>query len=321
MGRYSGQKCPVCSQKFQDSDEVVVCPVCGTPHHRQCWIDDGGCRNANLHGTDFQWKATATASDRPDFDEKRDLGEICPVCGKNNPKNTLFCPGCGTPLGAGRAQQAPGGQQSYRPPFGFPFAQPFDDQQSIQGIPVKEVASVVKINAFSYIPKFLRMERKKVPVSFNWFAFLLAPFWFIYRKMYLIGGILTALLLAFGIAMAPAVNAGYEELYDFYEVAAQAETSPEQLTQLQSQLLKSANVQAMMISSAVNLLLMVASGFAANPAYRHHVVHKAKKARTIEDPYAREKFLQRWSGVNIWAAVVSYLLYRLAGMAVSYFLL
>lgn len=321
MGRYSGQKCPVCSQKFQDSDEVVVCPVCGTPHHRQCWIDDGGCRNANLHGTDFQWKATATASDRPDFDEKRDLGEICPVCGKNNPKNTLFCPGCGTPLGAGRAQQAPGGQQSYRPPFGFPFAQPFDDQQSIQGIPVKEVASVVKINAFSYIPKFLRMERKKVPVSFNWFAFLLAPFWFIYRKMYLVGGILTALLLAFGIAMAPAVNAGYEELYDFYEVAAQAETSPEQLTQLQSQLLKSANVQAMMISSAVNLLLMVVSGFAANPAYRHHVVHKAKKARTIEDPYAREKFLQRWSGVNIWAAVVSYLLYRLAGMAVSYFLL
>lgn len=321
MGRYSGQKCPVCSQKFQDSDEVVVCPVCGTPHHRQCWIDDGGCRNANLHGTDFQWKATATASDRPDFDEKRDLGEICPVCGKNNPKNTLFCPGCGTPLGAGRAQQAPGGQQSYRPPFGFPFAQPFDDQQSIQGIPVKEVASVVKINAFSYIPKFLRMERKKVPVSFNWFAFLLAPFWFIYRKMYLVGGILTALLLAFGIAMAPAVNAGYEELYDFYEVAAQAETSPEQLTQLQSQLLKSANVQAMMISSAVNLLLMVASGFAANPAYRHHVVHKAKKARTIEDPYVREKFLQRWSGVNIWAAVVSYLLYRLAGMAVSYFLL
>lgn len=321
MGRYSGQKCPVCSQKFQDSDEVVVCPVCGTPHHRQCWIDDGGCRNANLHGTDFQWKATATASDRPDFDEKRDLGEICPVCGKNNPKNTLFCPGCGTPLGVGRAQQAPGGQQSYRPPFGFPFAQPFDDQQSIQGIPVKEVASVVKINAFSYIPKFLRMERKKVPVSFNWFAFLLAPFWFIYRKMYLVGGILTALLLAFGIAMAPAVNAGYEELYDFYEVAAQAETSPEQLTQLQSQLLKSANVQAMMISSAVNLLLMVASGFVANPAYRHHVVHKAKKARTIEDPYAREKFLQRWSGVNIWAAVVSYLLYRLAGMAVSYFLL
>lgn len=321
MGRYSGQKCPVCSQKFQDSDEVVVCPVCGTPHHRQCWIDDGGCRNANLHGTDFQWKATATASDRPDFDEKRDLGEICPVCGKNNPKNTLFCPGCGTPLGARRAQQAPGGQQSYRPPFGFPFAQPFDDQQSIQGIPVKEVASVVKINAFSYIPKFLRMERKKVPVSFNWFAFLLAPFWFIYRKMYLVGGILTALLLAFGIAMAPAVNAGYEELYDFYEVAAQAETSPEQLTQLQSQLLKSANVQAMMISSAVNLLLMVASGFAANPAYRHHVVHKAKKARTIEEPYAREKFLQRWSGVNIWAAVVSYLLYRLAGMAVSYFLL
>lgn len=319
MGRYSGQKCPVCSQKFQDSDEVVVCPVCGTPHHRQCWIDYGGCRNANLHGTDFQWKPTATASDRPDFDEKRDLGEICPVCGKNNPKNTLFCPGCGTPLGAGRSQQAPGGQQTRTSPFGVPFGHPFDENQSIRGIPVKEVAAVVKVSTFSYIPKFLRMERKKVPISFNWFAFLLTPFWFIYRKMYAVGGILIALMLAFGIAMAPAVNAGYDEIYDFYEAAAQAD--PEQLPQLQNQLLQSVNVQAMMISSAVNLILMIAAGFAANPAYRHHVVRKAQKARSIEDPYAREKFLQRWSGINIWAAIVSYLLYRLAGMAVSYFLL
>lgn len=314
MGRYSGQKCPVCSQKFQDSDEVVVCPVCGTPHHRQCWVDYGGCRNENLHGTDFQWKPTATASDRPDFDEKRDLGEICPVCGKNNPKNTLFCPGCGTPLGAGRSQRTSGGA-----PFGFPFGQPFDENQSVQGVPVKEVAAVVKVSAFSYIPKFLRMERKKIPVSFNWFSFLMGPFWFIYRKMYAVGGILIALMLAFGIAMAPAVNAGYDEIYDFYEAAAQSDS--EQLPQLQNQLLQSANVQAMMISSAVNLALMIAAGFAANPVYRRHVVRKAQKARSIEDPYTREKFLQRWSGVNIWAAIVSYLLYRLAGMAVSYFLL
>lgn len=318
MGRYSGQKCAVCSQRFEDSDEVVVCPVCGTPHHRQCWIDYGGCHNANLHGTDFQWKATATASDQPDFDEKCDLGEICPVCGKNNPKNTLFCPGCGTPLGAGQAQQGPGGQQT-RPPFGFPFTQPFDDQQTIQGVPAKEIAAVVKVSAFSYIPKFLRMERKKVPISFNWAAFLFYPFWFIYRKMYAVGGILLALMLAFGIAMAPAVNAGYNEVYDFYEAAMQADSA--QISAMESQLLKSANVQAILISSAVNLLLMICAGFAANPAYRHHVVRKAKKARVIEDPYERTKFLQRWSGINIWAAVVSYLLYRLAGMAVSYFLL
>lgn len=318
MGRYSGQKCPVCSQKFQDGDEVVVCPVCGTPHHRQCWIDYGGCRNANLHGTDYQWKPTATASDRPDFDEKRDLGEICPVCGKNNPKNTLFCPGCGTPLGAaGQAQRGAGGQQA-RPPFGFPFGQPFDEQQTIRGVPAREVAEVVKAGAFSYIPKFLRMERKKVPVSFNWASFFFFPFWFIYRKMYAVGGVLLALMLAFGIAMAPAVSAGYEEIYNFYDAAAQAESA--QLASMEDQLLKSANVQAILITSGVNLLLMIGAGFAANPAYRHYAVRKAKKARSIEDPYARTKFLQRWSGVNIWAAVVSYLLYRLAGMAVSYFL-
>lgn len=317
MGRYSGQKCAVCSERFRDDEDVVVCPVCGTPHHRQCWIDYGGCRNANLHGTDFQWKPTATASDRPDFDEKKDLGEICPVCGRNNPPNTLFCPGCGTPLGKGQTQRGQAGRQPFAP-FGIPFSVQFDDQQTIRGVPVREVAAIVKVNTVPYIHKFLKMERKKFPVSFNWAAFLFAPFWFIYRRMYAAGTILIALFLAFGIAMAPAVNTAYDELNSFY--AAQADASVEQIESEAVQLLKSANIQALLIAQAVNFAAMVAMGFAANPLYRRCAVRRAKKARAVEEPLAREKFMRHWSGINIWAAIVVYLLYRLIGMAVSYLL-
>lgn len=319
MGRYSGQKCAVCSKRFGNQEDIVVCPVCGTPHHRQCWIDYGGCRNANLHGTDFQWKPQATASDHPDFNEKTDMGEICPVCGKNNPPHTLFCPGCGTPLGAGPAQQGqqqgPGGR-----PFSVPFASGTDGQQTIQGVPAREVAAVVQFNAVSYIPKFLKMERKKVPVSFNWAALLISPFWFIYRKMYVFGGILLALMLAVGIVTAPAVNAAYDEINTLYSSMAQSETSQEQLSAQVDQLLQSANVQTVLILNTANFILMVALGFAANPLYRRSVVRKAKKLREQEEPLEREKLLKRWGGINIWAAGVAYLLYRMVGLAVSYFL-
>ena len=318
MGRYSGQKCAVCSERFRDDADVVVCPVCGTPHHRQCWIDYGGCRNAGLHGTDFQWKPTAAASDHPDFDEKKDLGEICPVCGRNNPQNTLFCPGCGTPLGKGQPRPGPSGTPPFTSPFGSPYPPPFDDRQTLRGIPVQEIAAIIKVNPFSYIQKFLKMERKKVPVSFNWAAFLFGPFWFIYRRMYAAGGILIALLLALGIAMAPAVNAAYEEINDFY--AALEGSSAAQMEADSVQLLKSANVQAVLVERAVNLAAMVAMGFAANPLYRRCVVRRAKKARAIGETQAREKFFRYWSGINIWAVIVVYLLYQLIGMAVSYLL-
>ena len=34
---YEGCQCPVCGKSFQESDDIVVCPQCGAPHHRECW--------------------------------------------------------------------------------------------------------------------------------------------------------------------------------------------------------------------------------------------------------------------------------------------
>lgn len=37
MPSYKNEKCPVCNQEFKDGDDIVTCPVCGTPHHRECY--------------------------------------------------------------------------------------------------------------------------------------------------------------------------------------------------------------------------------------------------------------------------------------------
>ena len=33
--------CPVCQKRFVLGDDVVVCPECGAPHHRECFEQNG----------------------------------------------------------------------------------------------------------------------------------------------------------------------------------------------------------------------------------------------------------------------------------------
>ena len=55
MSRFTDKLCPVCREKFKDNDDVVVCPECGTPHHRACYNDAGGCGVNGYHAEGFVW--------------------------------------------------------------------------------------------------------------------------------------------------------------------------------------------------------------------------------------------------------------------------
>jgi hypothetical protein len=35
--------CPYCQTPIAEDEEEVHCPACRTPHHRQCWQENGGC--------------------------------------------------------------------------------------------------------------------------------------------------------------------------------------------------------------------------------------------------------------------------------------
>lgn len=50
MISYTDLSCPVCHQPFKADDDVVVCPVCGAPHHRECYRKEGHCAYADTHG-------------------------------------------------------------------------------------------------------------------------------------------------------------------------------------------------------------------------------------------------------------------------------
>ena len=51
--KYTGVKCPVCHEVFDDESDVVVCPECGMPHHRSCYAEKGECAFEANHKDNF----------------------------------------------------------------------------------------------------------------------------------------------------------------------------------------------------------------------------------------------------------------------------
>ena len=55
MSKYTGFHCPICGGVFTDQDDVVVCPDCGAPHHRECWTQRGHCAYQDRHKENLEW--------------------------------------------------------------------------------------------------------------------------------------------------------------------------------------------------------------------------------------------------------------------------
>ena len=78
MFLYENNKCPVCHKVFEEGDDVVSCPECGTPHHRECYKSIGKCANKDLHETDFVYNRNENEvaeenSEIPNFLQNRQI--------------------------------------------------------------------------------------------------------------------------------------------------------------------------------------------------------------------------------------------------------
>jgi len=181
MTKYENQTCEVCGLKFDKDDDIVVCPDCGTPHHRHCWMDNGHCINAGKHGTDYEWK--------PEVKEIPAGAVVCPDCGTQLAAGTLFCENCGKPVNRQQPSQAyttPGGgriEVHTIPPYGMGFNSPALAGE-IDEVPVKDIAAYIGPNAHYYLQKFRKLEKNKKAITINFTAFFFRPIWFLYRKMW-----------------------------------------------------------------------------------------------------------------------------------------
>ncbi len=183
---FKGISCARCKSYLFPEDDVVYCPVCGAPHHRECYNALGHCAFEELHGTENEYSRVAEAEKQTEIEEKQPRAEDntvkCEKCGERYDITEQRCPNCAKP----NLKQL-GGMGSFDFLGGVPADYDFGE-----GVTAEDAKKFVASNTYRYIPKFAVLNKKN-KLSWNWLAFLCPSGWLLSRKMYK-WGIVTAIL-------------------------------------------------------------------------------------------------------------------------------
>ena len=215
MTRYTGNHCPVCEQAFTDTDDIVVCPDCGTPYHRDCWKKVGAYMHRSEHAAGFEWQPEIGPEAVKAAHEA-----TCPNCGTRNTPGAARCSHCGCPLPRSEADSADAAKPEEQVPIyardpsavnnrsaapgphietysadreGGIYRREIGPEDTIDGIKAKDWAAYVGRSPMYYLMQFFRMSitNRKAAVCLS--AFLFGPAYLFYRKMWK-EGLLTAIL-------------------------------------------------------------------------------------------------------------------------------
>lgn len=328
--RYENEVCVICESPFQNGDDIVVCPECGTPQHRECWNKENRCGNFARHDEGYIWKPQQNKSaeeELHEFDSNRQLGRICPVCGTNCPPDFEACPVCHSPLtGSGNPQwQQPGsmGPPPVMPPFQpnqnmFFNTLPCPPDTPVGDITARDAAVYIQVNSKRYISRFL--TRKKL--SWNWGAFFFAPYWFFYRKFYRIGIIAAALFLAVSIVSSVFTQQSYKNYYSALSGVGSTDSSSltdEQIQEIYDKATDLAKDSAPFI--AITLLLRIGSALSADFIYKKKMLEDFHSLRsTVLDEREFGLALIKKGGVSIIAFFLSLLGYYIVTSLIMQFI-
>ncbi|MBR5872440.1 MAG: DUF2628 domain-containing protein, partial [Oscillospiraceae bacterium] len=186
--------CPWCGEKFAEGDDIVVCPECGTPHHRACYKEHSACANEEMHGENFEWNGTSSAHTAHKHENTEEGKTVkCAHCGTENPEHFRYCLSCGAPI----SQEKPKSryeasyeefQRERERIFSESFSSDFD------GVSPKEAAVFVRSNVGYFLPRFAAFS-KGAKFDTNFSAFIFSYMYLFYRKMY-----------GFGLAVFAVIN-------------------------------------------------------------------------------------------------------------------
>ncbi|MBS1493174.1 MAG: zinc-ribbon domain-containing protein [Bacteroidetes bacterium] len=126
MHSFKNKTCPYCQSKIKDDLDVIVCSLCGTPHHRECYEENGGCTTYGCGNNPTTVK-----------EERRrdgiDVGGLtvpavqnlvnqsklieCPNCRKEIEENSNYCKYCGYNVVEGKFDEENSNDENFEDEF------------------------------------------------------------------------------------------------------------------------------------------------------------------------------------------------------------
>ncbi len=264
--------CVRCKSYLFDDDDIVYCPVCGAPHHRECYNSIGHCALEELHGTDKEYSREKI--------EKKQNG--------HSQKNTTQTDN--TNLFSSN------GFTVFDLLGGVPADYKFDDN-----VVATDVKKFVLANTHRYIPKFAILNKNN-KISWNWAAFLFPAPWMFSRKMYktgIITALLTIIASIFSIPLNITINnlgiAGYDSYLGLADAIANNITKIGPLV-----------IAFSIISIILNLIIRFTSALFSDYWYKNHSITCIKKIKNKNDDL--DVGFRKLGGVNIFWFFLSSLL-------------
>ncbi len=302
--RFTNEKCPVCNNTFNTDDDIVVCPECGTPHHRECYIENKNCANYHKHSDDFRWE--------PDFIPLEETETV------NQEEESVYNQAIDM-----TQMPFPSIQVERINPF---FREKFGDLED--GVSAEDVAIFVRQDSHRYVSKFHSIANGKL--TWNWAAFFFTPYWFFYRKLHKIGAIIFAIfILITSISFLPPVvqlntdiasfEAEVQEIADSDKTEEEYQAALFEITGEMSKAIQQNRTGAMLVisQSILSVVLSVFVGLNANKWYYKHTKRQinAIKAESTSENYKNDLFIK--GGVSYGSAFLVIVLEKAIFMALE----
>ncbi len=351
---FKGINCPVCSKAFEETDDVVVCPKCGAPYHRECYKEKGKCIFSDLHKEKKTYREVYCVGEDVNEDTEEDAdgdSAVCKHCGHKNSKDSIVCEKCGEFLtGASFFAQAAidpdndsdddeeleklkeqmrnvgpvmGSANFYTNGFRFGI----DEAEDHDGVTSKELADYVGGNALYYIPVFSRINSFNTS-RFNFAAFLFNGAWYFYRKQYLKGIAVSLLMTALGLIQNAVMYFKAGDLWEKANTALNAsEAMPaynEYISYMNSNCtpLEIFFMMLPYILSFMSIAIMFVCGLTANKGYYQKALKKVRQIKENnpdDDEKQLRKKIVRAGGINLGAAFSLLACESIINMAMMFF--
>lgn len=172
---FKNEKCAACGMKFFDDSDIVVCPECGTPYHRECWERIGACVHSAEHGS-YEWKG--------ENQELREHLENIESSENQKHENT----------NDGFEIIHVDSYDEYREIMDKKLLEQQKDFDAIDGVTAQELLKFIGKNGYYYLPVFKDIRKNNKSLKLNFAAFLMFPMHCFYRKMNLFGVVMMTLL-------------------------------------------------------------------------------------------------------------------------------